>query len=112
MITTNYSANNQPTFGRFVFSSGAKNVLKNNLKSNKAITKLSEIVENESQFFERVISIDSKNEKCLTGCLTNGPEKTQGFFQSPLSFLKEMIRMANKEEKKCAMDRAIDGILM
>ncbi len=116
---TNYSNNSQqPTFGIFRFSDGAKDIIKKNIKTPEKIKKFEELCNSEltGKRMNREISVNAslKNGSYSGSKLTANPGDKwyqQGFFQSPLSFLEKMINKADEVQNKNELSKSIDSII-
>lgn len=109
MITTNYSANNQPTFGAFMLHAGAKEILKNKLKTPELFNKFNELAAQAGK--QETDIFVSNNGSRLSANVGDGVWKTQGIFQKPLAFLEKMIKRADEVEKKDAFEKSVNDTL-
>ena len=110
MITTNYSENNQPTFGSFKLHADAKDILKNKLKTPELLNTLNELAAQAGKQ-ETDIIVSSNNGSRLSANVGDGVWKTQGLFQKPLAFLEKMIKRADEVEKKDAFKNSVKDAL-
>ena len=110
MITTNYSANNQPTFGAFMLHADAKDILKNKLKTPELLNKFNELAAQAGKQ-ETDIIVSSNNGSRLSANVGDGVWKTQGLFQKPLAFLEKMIKRADEFKKKNAFEKSVNDTI-
>ncbi len=109
MITTNYSTNNQPTFGSFRLHASAKDILSKKLKTPELLDSFNKLV-TKADDLKRDINV-SNNGSRLSANVGDGIWKTQGFFQKPLAFLEKMIKRADEVEKKEAFKNSVKDAL-
>ena len=110
MITTNYTANNQPTFGAFMLHADAKDILKNKLKTPELLNKFNELAAQAGKQ-ETDIIVSSNNGSRLSANVGDGVWKTQGLFQKPLAFLEKMIKRADEFKKKNAFEKSVNDTI-
>lgn len=121
-MLTNYSINNKPSFGNFLFHEGAKNVIKDNIKKEEDLDKFEKLCEQEKSGARKYrainVSASFKNGSYSGNKLTANPGDkwhTQGLFQSPLSFLEKMMKKADKiqaeQMKKTRLAKDLDSIM-
>lgn len=106
MITTNYSANNQPTFGAFSLHAGAKEILKKKLKTPALLERFTRLSDDAAKL-PRDIYISNEGSR-LSANVGDGIWKTQGFFQNPLTFLEKMITRADSYDRKLTFKKCVD----
>ncbi len=109
MITTNYSANNQPTFGSFMLHSGAKEILSKKIKTPELLDSFNKLATQAADIKNDIIV--SNNGSRLSANVGDGVWKTQGFFQKPLAFLEKMIKRADEVEKQEAFKNSVNDAL-
>lgn len=107
MITTNYSANNQPAFGRFRFTDGAKKLIQKRTETPEVLKELNEVISNEAKRTDRNIDI-SKFCSRLFAKINGGKSIRQRKFPDDsvdgnmidVRFLNDMVDYANDTEKQ------------
>lgn len=122
-MLTNYSVNaSQPSFGKYEFINNSRDILRKKITTNKDLAKLKELCKAEQEDFRanRTIIIGrTLRNGCYSGNrlaanVGDGRWRSQGFFQSALSFLKEMTHKADKfqikQNKKLEINDYLDKL--
>lgn len=107
MITTNYSANNQPTFGQFRFTNGAKKLIQKRTDTPEVLKELNDIISKEAKRTDRNIDISrfcSRLFAKINGGKSIRQRKLPDVYIDGTSidvrFLREMSRGADRIEER------------
>ncbi len=114
MITTNYSANNQPAFGRFRFSNGAKKLIKKRTETPEMLKELNNIISSEAKRTDRNIDISRVFSK-LVARINGGKRIVQRTYNISIdkdaAFLEEMKDLANAIESEKQFNKHVSDVL-
>lgn len=114
MITTNYSANNQPAFGRFRFSNGAKKLIKKRIETSEQLKELNDVILKEAKRTDRNIDISRLFSK-LVAKINGGKSTVQRTYNitvdKDIAFLEETIDFANAIESNKRFSKHVSEVL-
>lgn len=114
MITTNYSANNQPAFGRFRFTDGAKKLIKKRIETSEQLKELNDVILKEAKRTDRNIDISRLFSK-LVAKINGGKSTVQRTYNisvdKDIAFLEETIDFANAIESNKRFSKHVSEVL-